>query len=206
MKPYLPASHSIPAWQVERAKRLHRACRSYQAAIQKGEKKRRAARRVARNYNGRTLHSDPTRRMRLSAVSLRRLYKVWKRGGEVPAALHIRYKPAGPSIPASVLVRFVDFCASKPLRSLKDAWMEFKRRGGSLGMGAPSYRRRLNVSYGQLHYNLPANSYYRIQSHLKAIEAAQIALAAARMEVIADIRRRVPDRPQRKPIQPEYQI
>ena len=203
----LPASKSIPAWQTERARKLHRACQSLQAAIARGETKSKALRRVARNFNGRKFKSDPARHMTLSAGSLRRLFKVWQRGGEVPSALIIQYRPRRPAIPAPLLVRFTEFCSSTRHPQMLAAWQKFSARGGSFGRGRHAHK-PLKISSGQVRYHFPVAGFYLMQSKLKAIATAQTELAATRLKIIADIRRRLPARAARKPDgkQPEYQI
>jgi hypothetical protein len=204
---FLPASKSIPAWQTERANKLHRACLSLQQAISCGETKSKALRRVARNFNGRKFKSDPARHMALCAGSLRRLFKVWKRGGEVPSALIIQYRPRRAAIPAPLLVRFTDFCSRTRHPHMLAAWQKFSARGGSFGRGRHAHK-PLRISYGQVRYHFPVAGFYLMQSKLKAIATAQTELGATRLGIIADIRRRLPDRTARKPApaQSDFQI
>ncbi len=192
-----PASKSIPAWQIERANKLHRACVSVQARLAHGERKRKAFRRVARYHNGRSFKCDPKRHLHFSEQTLRRAFARWKRGGEVAAAFRIHYQPRRPSITAPVLVRFAGFCASIPMPSMKSAWNKFSARGGSFGRGQHASK-PLKISYGQLCYHFPTADFYLMQNELKAISAAQTKLAQLRFKVIADMRRRLPERPPRR--------
>ena len=105
-----------------------------------------------------------------------------------------------------MFVRFASFCASQPLPSLKSAWLKFSARGGSFGHGRHA-RKRLKISYNQLRYNFPAADFYLMQAQIKAGEAAQIELARLKFKVIADIRRRLPERPPRRAKRgPDFQI
>jgi len=193
----LLASKLIPAWQIERANKLHRACRSVQTRINHGERTRRAFRRVAKYHNGRAFKCDPKRHLSLSEQTLRRAFTRWKHGGEVAAALTLQYRPRRPAIPAPVLVRFADFCASFRLPSMKVAWDKFSTRGGSFGLGRHA-RNPLKISYGLLRYHFPAPDFYLMQAQQQAIQAAQTNLAQLRLKVIADIRSRLPERPPRR--------
>jgi hypothetical protein len=197
MKKSLPTTKQIPAWQAEREQILHRASKSVQARINHGERKRKAFRRVANYHNGRRFKCDAKRRLALAESTLRCHFRTWKRGGEIPAAFALQYRPRRPSIPAPVLVRFAEFCASQPLPSLAAAWEKFRRRGGSFGRGRHASK-PLRIKYGQLRYNFPAADFRLLQGELKAIQAAQTKLAQLRFKVVADIRRRLPDRPPRR--------
>jgi hypothetical protein len=207
MKKTIHFSRTVPAWQIERARKLHRACLSLQSAIQRGETKSKALRRVARNFTGRKFKSNPARHMALSAGTLRRLFRVWQRGGEVPSALIIQWRSRRTTIPAPLLVRFADFCSRTRQPNLRAAWQKFCAHGGSFGRGRRA-RKSLRISYGQVRYHFPVAGFYLMQSKLKAIATAQTEMGALRLAIAADIRRRLPDRPARKPaiLQPEYQI
>jgi hypothetical protein len=101
----LLSSCSIPVWQLERSRKIHRACLCIQAALTRGEKITKALRRVSRRYHQRTLKSDPTRRIQLSAQT----------------------RP--PYIPRPLMIRFVEFCAGNRLASVRAAWQTFSTRG-----------------------------------------------------------------------------
>jgi len=195
-------SNDTSAWQAERAALLHRACKSVQARINRGQKISKAIRCVAKRLKLRQFRSDPKRRLALTEKTLRRHFKTWQRGGEVPAAFKLNYHSRRPSVPATLLVRFAEFCACQKLASLKSAWNKFCQRGGSFGRGRHAGK-PLKVSYGQLRYNFPAADFYLLQGELKAIQALQTKLAQLRLEIVADIRRRLPDRPPRRRVKRE---
>jgi hypothetical protein len=202
MKLSLQTTSQIPAWQAERANKLHRACNSVQTRLNHGERKRKAFRRVAKYHNGRAFKCNPKRHLSLSEQTLRRAFAKWKRGGEVPSAFRFRYQPRRPTIPAPVLVRFAGFCASIPMPSVRAAWQKFSARGGAFGRGQHASK-PLKISYGQLCYHFPATDFYLMQGELKAIQAAQMKLAQLRFKAIADIRRRLPDRSPRRRVKKE---
>jgi hypothetical protein len=198
----LQIKNQIPAWQAERASKLHRACRSVQTRISRGERKRKAFRRVSKYNNGRAFKCDPKHHLSLSEQTLRRAVARWKRGGEVPSAFHFRYQPRRTALTAPVLVRFAGFSASTPMPSVRAAWQKFSARGGSFGRGQRAGK-PLKISYGQLCYHFPAAGFYLMQGELKVIQAAQTKLAQLRLRVVADIRRRLPDRLPRRRVKRE---
>ena len=201
LPPSIQIKKQIP-WQTERANKLNRACQCVKAAILRGENISKAIRCVARSYDGRMFKSDPARRLALSAATLRRLWDMWKRGGEVPAAFKLHYRARRPFIPAPLLVRFVEFCASNHLASMKTAWDKFSARGGSFGRGQHASK-PLTISYGQVCYHFRAADFYLMQGEQKTIQSAQTRLAQLRLKVIADVRHRLPDRPPRRRVKPE---
>jgi hypothetical protein len=189
----LHASNPIPAWQIERAAILHRACKRIQNALARGEKITRTLRRVARSDNGRIFQSVPNHQMRLSPLTLRRAWTVWKRGGEVPSSLYIKYNPFRSAIPAPILIRFAGFCTNRSRPSLKTAWQQFSARPGNFGRGR-RVRQPLKISDCQLYRYFRSTDFYQMQSHLNAIKAEQMNLAQLRRKVTADIRSRLPGR------------
>jgi hypothetical protein len=186
-------SNPIPDWQTERASRLHRACLSLQLALHNGGKICKSIRHVARRYNGRQFKSDPARRMRLSALTLRRAWKIWNQGGQMASAFRLKYRPKRAAIPAPVLVRFAEFAACNSVPSLKTAWQKFAARPGSF-RGGRGVRKPLKISLCQIYRYFPAADFYQMQSHLKTIRAEQLNLAQLRLKVTAAIRRQLPDR------------
>lgn len=187
----LQVSKSIQ-WQTERANRLQRACQTIKAAIQRGEKLSRAVRRAARSRNGRKYKSDPSRRLALTASTLLRLWYVWKRGGEIPAAFKLKFSSRPLALTAPVAIRFADFCAAGRHQSMRAAWQKFSARAGAFGLGRRK-KNRPQISYDMLCYNFRAANFYRLQKALKGLHAAQINLAKERLDIIAGIRARLPD-------------
>ncbi|MEI7534124.1 MAG: hypothetical protein WCK57_07105 [Verrucomicrobiae bacterium] len=181
------AFKKIPTWQIERAGKIHRACRRMRNALARGEKITKATRRASHYYNRRILNSSPSRRLLLTPQTLRRLFQVWKTGGESPSALIIKYHVRRPAIPAPLLIRFVNFCASNRLPSVKDAWQQFSaaRRNA---------RQTRGISYGQVCYSFPAADFYQMQAHLKAGEKSLGKLDQIRFKVISDITNHLPPR------------
>ena len=169
---FLHASKSKANWQAERAALLHRACKSVQTRINHGERKQKAFRRVAKYNNGRAFKCDPKRRLSLGGKTLQRAFARWKHGGEVAAAFLIHYQPRRPAIPAPVLVRFTNFCASGRQPSMKAAWEKFAARGGNFGRGQHASK-PLKISYGQARYHFPVADFYLMQGELKTIQEAQ---------------------------------
>ena len=171
-----------PDWQAERASILHRACVSIAAAIQRGDPVGRAIRRTARRNNGRPYKSDPSRRLHLSSVTMRREWDKWIRAGRSPDAFKLNFT-SRPSITAPVLIRFAKFCASGRRKSLCAAWREFSARPGVFGRGCRKNTRR--ISYDVLRCYFQASDFYLFQHHLKVAREAQASLAD-RLRIVAE--------------------
>jgi len=198
LTPLPPARHAggdsfKPDWQAERAARLQRACLSVQTRTGHGEPRVKAFRRVSKYHNGRVFKCDPSRRLRLAEKTLWRVFAMWKRAGEIPAAFKLNFRKRQPSITAPVLLRFNNFCVTIRQPFLKTAWDKFAARNGSFGRGRYA-RARLKISYGQLRYYFPAADFKLLQGELKAIAVAQTRFAQLRLRIAEDIRRRLPDR------------
>jgi hypothetical protein len=202
VKSFLQTSKSIPAWQIERERKLHRACLSVQAAIQRGEQKLRFIRRVARRYNNRNFKSDPARRMALTAGTLLRLFRVWQKNGEVPSAFRLNYAKRSPAITAPVLIRFIDFSARQQFLSMKSAWEKFSARGGNFGCGRRS-NKPVKLSYEMARYYFPAAKFHKLQEQLGNIDQAQNTLACLRLDFQAEIIALLPERAPRRRVKKE---
>ena len=197
MKLSLQTTSQIPAWQAERERKLHRACLSVQAAIQRGEQKVRFIRRVARRYNNRNFRSDPARRMALTAGTLLRLFRVWQKNGEVPSAFRLNYAKRSPAITAPVMIRFIEFSARQQFPSMKSAWQKFSARGGNFGCGRRS-NKPFKISYGMARYYFPAAKFHKLQEQLEKIDQAQDTLAWLRLDFQAEIITLLPERAPRR--------
>jgi hypothetical protein len=80
---------------------------------------------------------------------------------------------------------------------MKFAWNDFATRPGSFARGRKS-RNRIRFSYGQVQRYFPGANFRALQAQLVAIDAAQHELGRLRAENVAAIRRRLPDRAQRR--------
>ncbi len=183
----------LPAWQVERERRLHRQFLRVKAAESKGKSIRAALKQFAWYWRGETYRRDPAKRCAFGMQTLCRLYRVWRRGGEVPPALRLRYKGLVSSVPAPLACRFADFVARLQFPSMKVAWCAFSARNGWLHgrQGA----RPLKLTYAQIKYAFPAAWFRQLQAQLKARERAQRTLDDLRFEFTAEIRARLQDHP-----------
>jgi hypothetical protein len=97
----------IPAWQVERSRRLHRICKSIAARRAKGQKFKRAVYWFARYYRNRTYRTEPGRPARFTASSLRRWFYQWQKSGRTADALLLRYRSGRPKLSHEVTKRFI---------------------------------------------------------------------------------------------------
>jgi hypothetical protein len=191
-------TRKLPAYQLEKARRLHRRFRSAEAGAQRGKPVTKSLRRFAWYWKDRSFRTDPKRKFQFSLATLLRLYRQWQRGGCVVSALYPRYRPAGANIPAPVVCRFMEFCASRLLSSLRDAWNEFSSCPGSFARRRDWRKQTGRFSYGQVQRYFSGADFHTLQTQLTAIGNAQAELARLRAQFTADIRRRLPNRPQRK--------
>lgn len=190
----LPASNSIPAWQIERAAKLQRACLCIKGAIQRGEKIRKAIRRTSRRYHGRPFKAGLKHRMALTPATLRRLYDAWQQAGEKPSAFRLGYSARPPYLPRKLMLRFAAYCAANRLPSVRVAWLKFSSR--------PQNGRAQEFTYGQVTYSFTAANFYRMQEQLRLIEQAQAELDRIRLLAGAEITDRLPLNPPRRRIEP----
>lgn len=188
----LPSSNQLPAWQTERAKLLQR---EFQRDAAAGKPIGRALRKMARRLHGRAYRCEPSRRMKLSAVTLRRLWDAWRRGGEVPAVFAIKpsYRPS--ALTASVALHFAAFCARETHKSMRAAWLKFAARPGSFGHGRR--KKQPAISYDMVCHNFGTANFYRLAWARRISRAAQIHLAKERLTIAAALRERL-ERPKRQ--------
>jgi hypothetical protein len=173
-------------------KKLQRACLRIKAATASGKPIQKTIRRVAHSLNGRPFRCDPTRKLALSPMTLRRLWDAWRRGGEVPAVFRLNYGTPTRRVSATVLVRFVNFAmAHDELSTFAAAWRAFCRRKGNAGPGL--FRGNpLVLGYDTLQRNLPRGFFAGVRRNRKAIRTAQRELSRARISALAYIITRVP--------------
>src|ERR1017187_4859578 len=102
-----------PNWRSERAATLQRVFAPIPARLDNGRSSLRdSLGRISRRRHGQPFRSDPARKFAFSNATLYRLYRDWKKGGEVPAAFELKYQLRPPAIPVVVIARFVEFLAS----------------------------------------------------------------------------------------------
>lgn len=190
--PQSGAQPDFPVWRREYEQSLHRICQGIKSGLERGESLCAIARRCSRRWNGKTFKSDPTRTFFLSFGTIIRLWYRWKRGGEVPAAVRLRYRGTAAHLPAPMVVRFLEFCLARSFSSFKAAWMAYQSRPDARARGSVRY------SYGQVLRYFRGTDFRAIQIQLAAIAAAQAELVRLRVELTARIRRQLPDRPARK--------
>lgn len=183
-------------WQREREQILHRACQGVQMRIVHGEKSRAAFRSIARSRNGRPFRCDSNRRLALAESTFRAHYRKWKRGGEVPAAFRLHYRPRHSVFTAPMLIRFVNFFVNHPHSSMREAWEKFARRGGNAGIGWRAGK-PLKISYSRVRYNFPAANFHQVRAHQEVIKTAEKNVAVLQQKLVAEIAVRFPERPPR---------
>ena len=181
------ASISTSPWQRERALTLHRICQRIQARIAKGQSRSKAIRTFSRRWNGKPFKVNSARRYALSAGRLYQHYRKWRLTGENPSAFRLHYFPSNRRIPAPVLVRFVELCASREFPSLRAAWQMFCRRG-------PGNVRNPKLGYHSLRWNLPRAGFAALKGQWKTLRQAERQIQMLRLEYTAKIRASVPER------------
>lgn len=186
----------LPAWQLERANRLHRQFKRAETALQRGKSLNAALYQFQYFWRGENYRSDYTKPVRFSLQTLRRLFYHWRKNGCVPAALRLRFTANRPTIPAPVLLRFLAFVAATSWPSMKAAWSAFSNKPGAFARGRKAGKRRVQFSYGTVCRHFPVANFRAIQAQLIARDNAIMELARLRAQFTAEVRR-LPDRPQR---------
>jgi hypothetical protein len=120
----------------------------------------------------------------------------------LPVALRLQYQQRPPHVPAPILVRFAEFVSGSRHESIKDAWGKFSARAGR-GFRA---HKPLRISLWQVYHYFPVTAFYQIQKQLRTIHEAQISLGGLRLNLISEIRSRLPDRPKRQRAAGDFQI
>lgn len=199
----LPAPQGIPTWQCERAHRLHQEFSRVEIKRQGGMSPRRALRQFARYWRGRSYRSAPGVKCQFGLGTLCRLFKQWRRGGQVESALHLRY--SGASVPAWVFQRFNEFVCRREFPNLRTAWDAYCARGCPAGTGRWPKRAKPPATYEQAVYWYGAKNFKEARRRLKAIAAAkealllaEVALAKFRLRTDAEMLRILPFRAERK--------
>lgn len=198
--PLAPALRTVRshAWQQERANLLHRQFKRMQARQAAGQPITKRLRFFGWYWHRRFYRTAPDRRVEFSVATLKRLFRQWQKAGCVRSALLPQYRPAGPSIPLWVYLRFLAFVGRLDFPNLRAAHAEFCRRGGWVGKGRQPAKPTALLSYGQLQYYFSGALFADLQAKRRAIAKAQMNFAEARIQADAWLRANVPERPQRR--------
>lgn len=138
---------SFPSsWQAERAKILDRACAWVLRGTQNGRGLLKSAWVVARRYDGRILKSDGSRRLRLSAKTLTRLYYMWQSADKAPGTFALRYRNARPKIGTAMLSRFVQSCLTPDTGSYRAAFARMKNPAATVSAFQKTFPRPLRIA------------------------------------------------------------
>jgi hypothetical protein len=188
---------SFNSWQRERAAILQRACRSLKWRHEHGETLRSAGRIVAARYHEMVFKCDPARKLQLSASTLRRIFRVWTRNGELPHAFRLNFITRQSVFTSPILTRFIQFIVDRPQPSLAVAWRKFCERGGNFGPGRRAGK-PLKISYYSIRYALPTSLFREIATQQKAIAAARQALVEIQCRADCYARDNFPERPRKR--------
>jgi hypothetical protein len=192
-------------WHRERANKLHRICSSIAGRHARGERLRRLFSWFAWYYKGHNYRGDPSRPLNFSKQTFERAFSLWRKGGQVAAALLPQYKPRRSAITAPVLIRFIEVSGRQQLPSMKSAWEKFAKRGGNSGCGRRS-NKPVKFSYGIARYYFPAAKFSRLQEQLETIDHAQKTLARLRLGFQAEIITRLPERAPRRRVKQDLEF
>lgn len=193
--PGFESSRPIPAWQIERANRLHRKFISVENSLAAGKTFKQATKMFVWYWRGRSYRCDRSRLARFSLVSLHHLFLKWKREGRTPSALRLKFRGLAPSVPAGLLVGFVEFACRVQFPHMREAWQSFNQRRRARRGWHP--RPAPEVSYGKLQYFFTGKKFARLQSAQRGITRANRHLAELRLQYIAEIQQRLPSCPRR---------
>jgi hypothetical protein len=159
LNPHSDQSRTIPAWQVERANRLHRKFKRCESAMQRGKSLNSCFRYFAWYWSGEHYRSDPSKLVRFSRGSLRRLFYQWRKHGCTPECLYLRFSAGRRALSVSALLAFVEFCTANQFPSLQLALKGFRKtHAGPLA----------HFSYRSVYRYFPGYRFRRIQAALRA--------------------------------------
>jgi hypothetical protein len=200
-----PASARFPSrylkpWHQEYATRLHWLCSWIAAGLAGGKKAAPLLRRFARRWNGRRYRCQPDRRFRLSAKSLKRLFQVWRKNGEVPSAFRLAFGSAtSRTIEADQIRSFLKMLFHPATTSAHHAYkkLQRRRRHGLRG------RAGRTTSYSNFVRHLPPGIFRNIVAARRAIEDAEAAFTKLRFDTetkaLASLPPAAPKRTRRNP-------
>ena len=178
-------------FEVERFRILSRLVRWIDSEAAKGKSVTRLVRKYSRHWDGRRYVSDPTKTLRLSSASLKRIYYRWRRNPET--ALRFQYTTrATRKIPRGLLVEVLRRAVkhtslNSVLRSIEDDFQRGKRIPGLGTWRSWAKKNGLKVHGRRSAIPLPhAHSIYR---HLRGIDFKQRkTLLQFREKIAADLR------------------
>lgn len=191
MNPLHSNSKPIPAWQIERAGRLHQVCRCIKARVERGQSRYFAIQIFVLRWRGRPLKSNPQRHFMFNESTLYRHYRTWLGRGQTPEAFRLNLNPVNEGPPAACLARFVEFAAAHDFHSLKKACAAFRELTGSDG---PGYRdgKLLQPSHDAIHRGLPSGCWRDLKTARANLQKATEALERLRRKFVAEIEARPP--------------
>ncbi|MDB6023326.1 MAG: hypothetical protein JWQ04_3183 [Pedosphaera sp.] len=124
-------SISVPQWQLERCRRLHRICRNIEGRIQRGQSLRKSVRWFTWYWASRFYRCDKTSPAKFCAQTLLRIYYQWRDNGKSPDAIALRYRGTRPKLSPDALQRFLNAAIVGDARSFKAAWQRMDPRTGT---------------------------------------------------------------------------
>jgi hypothetical protein len=118
-------------WRRERVQRLSRICRCLDRGLAAGKRLRRMVRFHAWRWRGRHFKCDPTRAIHFKASTIRRVYRMWRKGGRTPAALALRYRCGNQKVSTSQVVELSKTCLAPETKSFSQAYRKLKAPGAT---------------------------------------------------------------------------
>lgn len=172
--------------------------------LQGGESLSGCVGKFSRIWDGKAYRCDPSRSYRLSEKTLFRVFAQWRRGGEVPSAVALRYASRATKITGAMMRFFVRFLLTSADGNTCQAYRELSemraRKPYAFG------KRKKLPSYSAFIRNLPVGAGRDIAAARKALNDAAMDLAKLSLSIEAHAAGSVPARPPRKQRPPEFEI
>ena len=125
------ADSSPKGWQRERVQRLARIFRCLDRGLAEGKPLRRMVVAHAWRWRGRHYKTDPSRPIRFGLSTIARLYRNWRKGGRIPAALALRHWSAGRKASTGQVVKLSKRCLAPRTRSFSAAYRHLSAPGAT---------------------------------------------------------------------------
>ena len=121
---FLPLAY-FPAWQRQRAKRLHRIFLTAEKRVAKGVTLWKAFEWT--NWISRRENYQDGKRVRLRRGTLYREFTRWKNGGRRPEAVTLHFASARTTVPPALALRFLRGCFTVGVTNCHAAWRAMPR-------------------------------------------------------------------------------
>ena len=205
MKTPRQSLNHISGWQAERINKLQRVLLRIKTAVDAGKPIEKTIRRVALSLDGLPFRCDSSRYLKLSPKTLRRVWDAWRRGGEVPSAIRLKFKTPRRIVTAAPVERFINFALDREFGSFAEARRAFNQRKGSAGPGLVRGK-PLVLGYDTLLRNLPPGFAGAMRACHRATREARRKLGQTRLAALAYVQAHAPAKLEKPTKANNYQI